>query len=314
MNRLFLCAVLVSAGVVGCTSETGPQEEPSATQETTTTTQTTQVTLDDITVSGNVGEEATVSLGGTLPADAAGFRRVVAGSGPPAAQGSVVRIQYSIYDITTGAKRGSTYDKDPSYVVLTEGVTDKTFVDGLTGAKTGSRTAFVRSPVASETTNADAGPRLVVVDVLKIIRPRATGKAVKPPKTLPKVTLAKSGAPSIKKSSAKAPKKLLVQPLIKGTGPKVRANQKVTVMYRGVKWNDGKQVDSTWQDMLPKDFPLGQGKVIKGWDVGLIGQSIGSQVMLVVPPSHGYGKEGNESAGIKGTDTLVYVVDILDAY
>ena len=54
-------------------------------------------------------------------------------------------------------------------------------------------------------------------------------------------------------------------------------------------------------------------QVIPAWDTGLVGQTVGSRVMLVVPPKDGYGKAGASSVGIKGTDTLVFVVDILDA-
>ena len=45
----------------------------------------------------------------------------------------------------------------------------------------------------------------------------------------------------------------------------------------------------------------------------LVGQKVGSRVLVVVPPAEGYGKDGNQQAGIKGTDTLVFVVDILAA-
>ena len=55
------------------------------------------------------------------------------------------------------------------------------------------------------------------------------------------------------------------------------------------------------------------GGVIAGWDEGLVGQTVGSQVLLVIPPEQGYGSEGNPDAGISGTDTLVFVVDILAA-
>jgi len=53
--------------------------------------------------------------------------------------------------------------------------------------------------------------------------------------------------------------------------------------------------------------------VIPGWNDGLPGVTVGSRVMLVIPPAYGYGKAGNSQAGIKGTDTLVFVIDILDA-
>ena len=63
---------------------------------------------------------------------------------------------------------------------------------------------------------------------------------------------------------------------------------------------------------MASDTVIGEGEVIKGWDQGLVGQKVGSRVMLVIPPDDGYGTSGNTSAGIKGSDTLVFVVDILD--
>ena len=54
-------------------------------------------------------------------------------------------------------------------------------------------------------------------------------------------------------------------------------------------------------------------QVIPGWDKGLTGQTVGSRVMLSVPPAQGYGSAGASQAGINGKDTLVFVVDIIDA-
>jgi peptidylprolyl isomerase len=54
--------------------------------------------------------------------------------------------------------------------------------------------------------------------------------------------------------------------------------------------------------------------VIPAWDEGLVGQTVGSQVLLVVPPAKGYGASGSSDGKVKGTDTLVFVIDILDAY
>lgn len=58
---------------------------------------------------------------------------------------------------------------------------------------------------------------------------------------------------------------------------------------------------------------IGEGQVIKGWDTGLVGQTVGSRVLLVIPPAGGYGSAGASKAGVNGTDTLVFVVDILAA-
>jgi peptidylprolyl isomerase len=55
-------------------------------------------------------------------------------------------------------------------------------------------------------------------------------------------------------------------------------------------------------------------QVIPGWSDGLLGKKVGSRVLLSIPPAEGYGKQGSSQAGIKGTDTLVFVVDILGSY
>ena len=63
----------------------------------------------------------------------------------------------------------------------------------------------------------------------------------------------------------------------------------------------------------PAAFPIGTGQVIAGFDKGIVGKKLGSRVLLVIPPAHGYGSKGNPNAGITGDDTLVFVVDLLGA-
>ena len=158
---------------------------------------------------------------------------------------------------------------------------------------------------------------LFVIDVKSVRTPlaKATGEAVPPVEGLPTVAVADTGKPTITMpSGVAAPTTLVVQPLITGTGPVVQAGQTISVHYTGVIWDGGKQFDSSWDRGAPADVVIGNGRVIPGWDEGLVGQTVGSQVLLVVPPDKGYGAAGNTDAGIKGTDTLVFVVDILDAY
>jgi peptidylprolyl isomerase len=69
--------------------------------------------------------------------------------------------------------------------------------------------------------------------------------------------------------------------------------------------------DSSWESGSPATFEIGTGAVIPGWDEGLVDQTVGSQVLLVIPPAKGYPK-GSPDGSIKPTDTLVFVVDILD--
>jgi len=81
----------------------------------------------------------------------------------------------------------------------------------------------------------------------------------------------------------------------------------------GAIYASGTVFDSSWSRGVPVTFSIGTGDVIPGWDSGLVGQPVGSRVLMVIPPAQGYGAEGNSSAGISGTDTLVFVVDILAA-
>ena len=157
---------------------------------------------------------------------------------------------------------------------------------------------------------------LFVVDVKGVRTPlaRATGEAVAPADGLPVVTLGDTGKPSVKVPDAAPPTQLVVQPLITGAGAAVTAGQTITAHYTGLIYGSGKDFSSTWSRGTPADFTVGTGDVIPAWDQGLVGQTVGSQVLLVVPPDQGYGPSGNSQAGIAGTDTLVFVVDILDAY
>ena len=115
--------------------------------------------------------------------------------------------------------------------------------------------------------------------------------------------------------SGKAPTSLVSKTIIQGSGPVVTKGQTVVTQYVGDIWRTGKVFDSSWSRGEPFGFTIGAtpSQVITGWNEGLIGKNAGSRVMLVVPPTDGYGKTGSSQAGIKGTDTLVFVVDILGA-
>jgi hypothetical protein len=209
--------------------------------------------------------------------------------------------------------------------VLDAKQTPKGLVKSLVGSSVGSRVLIALAPKEGLAANAKSNGAknvkkddtlLFVVDVKSIRTPlaRATGEAVTPADGLPAVTLDATGKPSITVPSDPAPTQLVVQPLIKGTGAAVTSGQTVTAHYTAVIWGSGKQFDSTWDRGAPVDITTGTANVIPGLDQGLVGQTVGSQVLIVVPPDQGYGSGGNTAAGVTGTDTLVFVVDILDAY
>jgi hypothetical protein len=95
-----------------------------------------------------------------------------------------------------------------------------------------------------------------------------------------------------------------------GEGPEAAQGQKVSVHYTG--WlADGKKFDSSHDRGSPFQFTLGEGKVIKGWDLGVEGMRVGGKRKLTVPPELGYGKNGAD-ARIPPDATLVFEVELLD--
>ena len=100
--------------------------------------------------------------------------------------------------------------------------------------------------------------------------------------------------------------------LSEGTGPVTVKGDWLITNYLGQVWG-GEVFDNSYDRGTTSAFQIGAGKVVPGWDTALVGVPVGSRVMLSLPPADGYGSAGNSSAGIKGTDTLVFVVDIVDA-
>ncbi len=128
--------------------------------------------------------------------------------------------------------------------------------------------------------------------------------------TLPQITRAANGAPEIDFSGATMPEDLVVEVLEAGKGAPVVERQSITVHYTGWLW-DGATFDSSWDRGEPISFVIARGSLIDGWVDGLVGQPVGSKVLLVVPPGAGYGQRS--MGPIPGGSTLVFVVDVLDA-
>jgi peptidylprolyl isomerase len=158
-----------------------------------------------------------------------------------------------------------------------------------------------------------------VVDMIKIYSATASASGAQVSNgggSLPTVTSAAAGkAPTVKIPTTAPPSSLVVKTLIKGSGPPVTKGQYVVTQYVGLNWRTRAVFDSSWSRGTPLGFEIDAtpSQIIPGWDMGLVGVPVGSRVMLVIPPKDGYGSSGASSAGIKGTDTLVFVVDVLDA-
>jgi len=99
--------------------------------------------------------------------------------------------------------------------------------------------------------------------------------------------------------------------LVVGTGPEAQKGQTVIVHYTG--WlTDGKKFDSSVDRGQPFSFPLGAGRVIKGWDEGVAGMKVGGKRKLMIPPQLGYGERGAGGGLIPPNAELIFEVQLLE--
>ena len=130
------------------------------------------------------------------------------------------------------------------------------------------------------------------------------------PENLPTASGGFGDKPVLTFPDTPAPQELAVQVLSQGDGEVVEAGDDIEVNYYGQVWG-GRMFDNSYDRGSSISFGIGVGQVIAGWDEGLVGKTVGSRVLLSIPPHLGYGSRGMPQAGIKGTDTLVFVVDIV---
>lgn len=116
--------------------------------------------------------------------------------------------------------------------------------------------------------------------------------------------------PEIDFPGANPPAELVIKDLVVGDGDQARAGHTVDTHYVGVAWSTGEEFDASWNRGQSLQFPLGAGRVIRGWDEGIAGMKVGGRRKLVIPPHLAYGDRG--AGGVIGPgETLIFVVDLL---
>jgi peptidylprolyl isomerase len=316
---------MIAIAAIAALALTGCSAAPSGGDDSSCAATASGANSKKLDVTGSFGTAPKVKFPTPLSAKKTERAVIIKGTGKVAEKGTVASVNYTVFSATTGKKVDATaYDK--------KGATDFPIDTGqlLAGivktvqcAPAGTRVASVIPP---EDAFQDAGaPQfgigatdsiVFVIDVVSVTvpkkqptaLPKADGKDQPAQPGFPTVTVADDGTPTVAIPDAAPPAELKTAVLKQGSGAEVPKEGSVVVHYVGVNWNTKKIFDESWSKGAPATFDVSQ--VIPGFSKAVIGQKVGSQVIAVVPPAEGYGEKG-AGTDIGGTDTLVFVIDIL---
>ncbi|MQS11518.1 FKBP-type peptidyl-prolyl cis-trans isomerase [Streptomyces kaniharaensis] len=276
------------------------------------------------TIVGDFGKKADIQVP-SEQADGSFVVKVLSeGSGPKVDKGSWTSVDYTAKNWNTGKDIPSSFDKDQKQSIFQAGsdALIPALDQAVLGKKAGSRILVVAPPAAAFGSEGkpgmSIGPKdnlIFVIDIRNANAPDTVvnGTVTPPPAGFPQVKdNGKKPAEITPVAGAADPTELKTHVLIKGTGPAVEKGEKVVVQYTGALFKDGKVFDSSLSKGQAFSFPVGGGQVIQGWDQGLVGQTVGSRVELVIPAALAYADKP-PSADIPPNSALVFVVDILDA-
>ena len=305
---LFVISLFAGLALAACSSSAPPSPNAS------------------VTAKGSFGSSPSVTIPKQEPTGTLAVKTLIQGTGPTITKSDLFLSNFTIYvwSGTTNKLLDSTYSSSPQVLPasLLPGIQS-----AVTGKKVGSRVLVVVPPKQGYGTSGNSQLGVTgsdtLVFVMDLIQKYSSGtvsasgtKVSSGGGDLPTVSAAQGSAPKVTIPKGVTPPTTLVsKTLIKGSGPVVTKGEFVVVQYTGVNWRTGSVFDSSWERSLPYSFKIGASpsQVIPGWDQGLVGQTVGSRVLLVIPPKDAYGSAGQSQAGIKGTDTLVFVVDIISA-
>ncbi len=276
-----------------------------------------------VKVSGDFGAKPDVTVAFPTTTTATERTVVIAGDGAEAAAGDTLMVDYTLYNGATGVELASTEYTDTSPVGFP--VDEAQFLVGIVKtlecSTVGSRVVGVIPPVDSfgDAGSSDLGvapgeDMVFVVDIVSIkppvepALPKADGVDQPATDGFPTVVLDDTGRPTVTIPDTAPPTELGIAVLKLGDGATVAAGDDVTVHYEGINWNTKVIFDESWARGTPATFNTAQ--VIAGFTAALVGQTVGSQVIVIIPPDQGYGAAGSPP-DIGGTDTLVFVIDIL---
>jgi peptidylprolyl isomerase len=296
--RSFALALTLCLGLTGCAS--GPS-------------------LDDVKV-----RTSSKSVALTVPKNYAVDQTIVKvlskGHGELVRADDTVKVDYSAYNGRTGRRFDSSFESDqPMRVTLAKQQALPGFITALKGQRVGARILAAVPPINGfgadrpELGLRKSDSMVVYFHVLSKIPLKAHGKAKSLPGYVPAPRI-KNGHPIGFTKTASTPATLgasSAHVVIQGTGRKVSPGGSVLAHYLGQGYPDGAVFDGSWERGAPAPFQLDG--VIDCWKKLLPGVRVGSRVILLCTAADAYGDSPPQGSTTKPGDSLMFVVDVLDA-
>ena len=327
---IFAASAALALTLAGCAGSPAPSASPTAGATAAPQAAAGSCTdtpsgkfSDSVKVTGDAGSAADATFDSPVDIDATQRTVLSEGDGPKANVGDFGILNFTMFNGTSGKKVFSTYDQGSASLSM---VVDATqflpgLVKGVECLNGGSRIA-VAAPASEgfgDKGNSALGitatdPLVFVVDLGQVLpandpsQLKANGEAQPAVDGVPTVVDAEDGTPTVTIPDTAPPADLTVTVLKKGAGKVVESGQPSVVQYQGSIWGTKAVFDQSWGKT---PFAVQPGSTVPGFEAAITGQTVGSQVIVSIPPAQGYGDKGQPQAGISGTDTLVFVIDIL---
>lgn len=246
------------------------------------------------------------------------------GEGETIAAGQIVDFQVSLFSGVDGELiTQSAYDPASAPLRRTAGSDVDVLAEVLQCAQVGSRIAatgtiadvFGAGALDPSLGLADDDSVVLVLDVQAAYLAKATGVPQLGQSGVPAVVRTPAGVPGVTIPNQAAPEELVVATSILGDGEEIEEGDRAVLHYTGLLWESENVFDSSWERGAPATFvaasftddPAG---IVPGLAEALIGQTVGSQFIAVIPPADGY-PEGQAPGTVPAGSTMVFVVDVL---
>ncbi len=280
-----------------------------------------------VTASGRFGSAPTVDFPTPLRSENPELAVIDAGDGDLVRSGQFVDFQVSLFNAIDGELiTRSAYDPEEEPLRRAAGADGGLLSEALECGLVGSRFAVtgtlgdVFPPEQVESIEESLGlpidtPVVLVFDLQAAYLGRATGTPQLGASGIPAVVTTPTGIPGVTIPNEEPPTELRAHTLVLGGGEAIEEGDRAVLHYTGLLWSTSTIFDSSWERDAPVTFTMASfdddpNGVVPGLAQGLIGKTIGSQVIVVIPPELGY-PEGQSPASIPAGSTMVFVVDIL---